>query len=97
MNIGVDLLEEQLEKEELARLNLIAGKKAKDATAYETAAKYLNVGLGLLTSDCWKYNYDIALSLHINAAEAEYLNGNFGKSDEIGEITLQNVSNILLV
>ncbi|MDJ0798467.1 MAG: trifunctional serine/threonine-protein kinase/ATP-binding protein/sensor histidine kinase [Calothrix sp. MO_167.B12] len=95
LNVGVDLLQQQSEKEELARLNLLAGQKAKDATAYEAAAKYLNVGLGLLTSGSWQYNYDMTLSLHIDAAEAEYLNGNFNNSEKISEIALQNLNNIL--
>ncbi|MDJ0615789.1 MAG: AAA family ATPase [Calothrix sp. MO_192.B10] len=95
LNVGIDLLKQQSEKDELAKLNLIAGKKAKDATAYEAAVRYLNVGLGLLTADSWKYKYELTLNLHIDTAEAEYLNGNFNKSEKIGEITLKNANNLL--
>ncbi|MEG3936512.1 hypothetical protein QT990_35665 [Microcoleus sp. T3_B1] len=45
LNFGTDLLTNQSEKDELAELNLIAGQKAKAATAYEAAVNYLNVGI----------------------------------------------------
>jgi predicted ATPase len=48
LNFGLDLLIERSQKDELAELNLLAGKKAKQAAAYEAASKYLNVGLELL-------------------------------------------------
>ena len=77
LNYGTDLLILDSEKYELAELNLIAGQKAKAATAYESAVKYLNVGLGLLAEDSWESRYDLTLSLHEEAAEAAYLNGDF--------------------
>ena len=52
LNIGADLISAVSGKNELARLNLIAGKKAKASAAYQAAVKYLKVGLELLPSDC---------------------------------------------
>jgi serine/threonine protein kinase len=49
LNEGADLIENQAGRIELARLNLIAGKKAKAATAYESALRYLSTGVELLT------------------------------------------------
>lgn len=49
LNVGSELILQQSQKYELARLNWIAGKKAKSSTAYETAVKYLSLGLELLT------------------------------------------------
>ncbi|MEA5593875.1 AAA family ATPase [Rivularia sp. UHCC 0363] len=95
LNFGVDLLTEQSEKNELAKLNLIAGKKAKTATAYEAALKYLNIGLGLLVSDNWQIDYELILNLHIETAEAEYLCGNFEESKNLGNVLLQKAHNIL--
>ena len=89
------MLVEQSEKDELAKLNLIAGEKAKVATAYEAAVRYLETGLALLTNDSWRNTYKLTLNLYIETAEAEYLSGNFEKSKQLGNIVLQKASNIL--
>ncbi|BAZ29792.1 multi-sensor signal transduction multi-kinase [Cylindrospermum sp. NIES-4074] len=95
LNIGVELLVKQADKDELAKLNLIAGKKAKISNAYEAAIRYLNVGLGLLAADSWQSHYEITLNLYIEIAEAEYLNGNFDRSNHLINFTLQQANNIL--
>ena len=95
LNVGVDLLVNQSEKDELAKLNLIAGKKAKASTAYEVAIKYLNVGLRLLAADSWLSQYELTLNLYVETAEAEYLIGNFETSKTKANITLQKANTIL--
>ena len=42
--MGVELITPEAEGEQLARLNLVAGRKAKAATAYAAAVEYFNVG-----------------------------------------------------
>ncbi len=95
LNFGVDLLTEQSEKDQLAKLNLIAGKKAKTATAYETAIKYLNIGLKLLTHCNSQENYELLLNIYVEVVEAEYLQGNFEKSKKLGTLTLRKANTIL--
>ncbi|MEG3987276.1 AAA family ATPase [Microcoleus sp. S28C3] len=95
LNYGTDLLSFESEKYELASLNLIAGQKAKAATAYESAVKYLNVGLGLLASDSWESQYDLTLSLYLEAAETEYLNTNFERSQQLSDVILKQAKTIL--
>ena len=103
LNVGVGFLTEKSEKYELAKLNLIAGKKAKASNAYEAAVRYLNVGLGLINSlgagsvggSSWETDYDLTLNLHVEAAEAEYLNTNFGRSQELADVVLQQATNLL--
>jgi predicted ATPase/signal transduction histidine kinase/tRNA A-37 threonylcarbamoyl transferase component Bud32 len=89
LNEGQNLLTKQTEKLELAKLNLMAGKKAKLATAYEASVRYLNIGLELITVDSWHSDYTLTLSLHVEAAEAEYLIGNFDTSTHLVNITLK--------
>jgi predicted ATPase len=48
LNFGSNLLENQQKRDELAKLNLIAGKKAKASAAYQPALTYLTSGLELL-------------------------------------------------
>lgn len=95
LNHGQNLLTKTEDRLELAKLNLMAGKKAKLATAYEASAKYLNVGLELVTVDNWQTDYTFTLNLHVEAAEAEYLTGNFDSSAHLINLTLDKASNIL--
>ncbi len=92
---GLPLLTSELEKSELAELNLIAGQKAKTAMAYESAVKYLNIGLGLLAKDSWQTQYDLTLNLYVEAVEAEYLTTNFEQSAVLTEIVLNQAINLL--
>ena len=95
LNVGLNLISQESEKEELAKLNLIAGQKAKASTAYEAAVKYLNVGLELLPSVSWQSHYELTRDLHLEALEAEYLNTNFERSQQLSEIVLQQAKTLL--
>ena len=48
LNRGAALISSQDEREQLAELNLIAGKRAKASTAFASALKYLAAGASLL-------------------------------------------------
>ena len=48
LNLGIELVSDESERTEIAKLNLIAGQKAKAATAHAAATEYLQAGLGLL-------------------------------------------------
>jgi len=95
LNMGVEFMAQQSEKDELANFNLIAGRKAKAATAYEAAVKYLNVGLELLPESSWQSHYDLTRDLHLETLEAEYLNTNFGRAQQLSEIVLSQAKNQL--
>lgn len=95
LNVGADLLTDQAKKERLARLNLIAAKKAKAATAYETAARQLRVGLELLREDCWEIQYDLTFPLYVEAAAVEFLNINFERAKMLSEAALKHAKTLL--
>jgi histidine kinase len=95
LNVGIDCLSLQSEKDELAGLNLIAGHKAKAANAYEPALKYLNVGISLLAPDSWVRNYNLTLRLYVETLEAEYLNTNFEQAEILAEVVLRSATNQL--
>ncbi|MBW4678674.1 MAG: AAA family ATPase [Microcoleus vaginatus WJT46-NPBG5] len=95
LNFGTDLLTNQAEKDELAGLNLIAGQKALAATAYEAAVKYLNLGIELLAADSWQNQYELTLALYVKAVEAEYLNINFERSEQLASVVLLHAVNLL--
>ena len=80
LNFGVKLIDEVKEREELARLNLMAGQKAKSTTAYSAAVEYLTLAKTLLAKESWKKQYDLTLCVYQALAESEYLNTHFEKS-----------------
>ena len=78
-NEGFSYIDTESERLQLAELNLAAGRNAKQATAYQAALWYLNMGIGFLPPDRWKNCYSLASSLFAEAIEAEYLNRNFSR------------------
>ncbi|OUL33783.1 serine/threonine protein kinase [Nostoc sp. T09] len=95
LNIGAELITEKSEKDKLAQLNLIAGKKAKAATAYETAVRYLSKGLELLPDDSWHHQYNLTLDLYVEATGAEYLNLNAERATSLAEVVLKQAKSLL--
>ncbi|BAY98341.1 serine/threonine protein kinase with two-component sensor domain [Tolypothrix tenuis PCC 7101] len=95
LNLGIDLIVEQTQKNQLAQLNLIAGNRAKSSTAYAAAVSYFSIGMKLLAADSWNSEYDLTLALYESAAESEYLNTNFDASKKLIDITLQQAKTAL--
>ncbi|HLP90602.1 MAG TPA: AAA family ATPase [Nostocaceae cyanobacterium] len=95
LNIGKELITDQSSKYELAKLNLLAGKKAKSATAYEVAAKYLKAGLEFLEKDGWKNQYKLTLNIYVEIAEVHYLSGQFAQAKETSTLAIKKAKTIL--
>ncbi|WP_322111892.1 ATP-binding protein [Aerosakkonema funiforme] len=53
------------------------------------------MGLGLLASDSWESQYDLTLTLHLEAAEAEYLNTKFERSQQLSDVILKQAKTLL--
>ncbi|MDB5101401.1 MAG: sensor protein [Cyanobacteria bacterium RYN_339] len=73
---GQALLTDPAERLELAGLLLAAGKKARATAAFPAALGFLEAGLTALPADAWTAHYELALGLHLEAAEAAYLASN---------------------
>ncbi|MHC5742355.1 MAG: AAA family ATPase [Nostoc sp.] len=95
LNLGQELIAQSYEREALARLNLAAGYKAKNSTAYAAARAYLQTGIELLTINCWQDQYELTLSLYVAATEAAYLNADFDGMEQIAVQVLQSAQTIL--
>ncbi len=95
LNAGSSLITQSSERQRLVELNLMAGRKAKSATAYATAVDYLTMGIELLPYYSWDIQYSLTLALHIEAAEACYLNIDFEQMDKWAEIVLENAQSLL--
>lgn len=77
LNVALDLPASAHQREELAALNLYAGKKAKASSAYQPALNHLRIGLDLLPADGWESLPDLTRDLTTQAAEAAYLVGQY--------------------
>ncbi|MEH2407867.1 ATP-binding sensor histidine kinase [Nostoc sp.] len=95
INVAVELIEQPTAREELAKLNLIAGRKAKNSTAYNAAVKYFAVGRNLLAGDRWQSQYNLTLNLYVEAVEAAYLNTDIDEMEQLVEVVLQQAKTAL--
>jgi PAS domain S-box-containing protein len=82
LNRGASLITSRGEREQVAELNLIAGKRAKASTAYASALKYLVAGTALLADDCWARRHDLIFPLELLRAECEFLTDELAVAEE---------------
>ncbi|MGN8342792.1 AAA family ATPase [Pseudomonas sp. SMV71] len=82
LNRGTTLMTDPVEREQLAQLNLIAGRRAKASTAYASALSYLITGMQLLDDDYWTRRHGLMFALALNRAECELLTGRLSTAAE---------------
>jgi PAS domain S-box-containing protein len=80
LNRGAPLIAAREEREQLAELNLVAGKRAKASTAYASALAYFIAGT-TLAEDCWERRYDLIFALELGRAECEFLTGALAEAE----------------
>ncbi|MFN6481720.1 MULTISPECIES: AAA family ATPase [unclassified Nostoc] len=95
LNTAIDLIRDNIEREGLAQLNLVAGRKAKASSAYKQALRYLEIGIQLLSEDSWFHQYALSLALHIETAETALLNTNFDRAQQLIETLVSFAENLL--
>ncbi|MGD1701475.1 trifunctional serine/threonine-protein kinase/ATP-binding protein/sensor histidine kinase, partial [Dapis sp. BLCC M229] len=95
LNMGAGLIATDEEKKQLCQLNLQAGRKAKNSTAYAAAIEYLLLGIELLRENSWECDYELTLALYELATESAYLNGDFEKMEQLAEVGLKNARTLL--
>jgi predicted ATPase/class 3 adenylate cyclase len=89
LNRGRELITSPDEKVLLAGLNLQAGQRAKESTANQAAVDHATVALSLLGPEDWGRNYRLTFDVHLLAAEAHYLTGDFARAEELIHECLQ--------
>ena len=94
-NWGKDIITDADERERLSRLNLDAGRKAKQSSAFKAALEYFETGILLLREDPWNEQYELTRNLYTEATEAAYLNGDFTTMDKYYPIVLKNTRDLL--
>lgn len=89
LNHAADLISEKKERNDYAKMNLLAAQKAMRTVAYATALDFLNVGLSFLPQDKWESEYALTLELYLLAAEANYLLFNFEEASRLFDLILE--------
>src|SRR5712692_1140710 len=82
LNRGAALITGRDEREQLAELNLIAGKRAKASTAYASALTYLVAGAAWLVNDSWERRHELTFALELHRAECEFLTGALAEAEQ---------------
>ncbi|BAY50248.1 serine/threonine protein kinase and signal transduction histidine kinase with GAF and PAS/PAC sensor (plasmid) [Scytonema sp. HK-05] len=95
LNLGRHLVTDWQERDKLARLNLLAGHRAKKTLAHSAALQYLTTGIELLAADSWQLQYALTLALHEEAAEAAYLSADFQQMEQWAIVVLENANTVL--
>ncbi len=89
LNWGRGKLSNSQERDQLANLNLQAARKAKEASAYQAALNYINVGLECLPSDGWTQDYDRRFEGQLELGELQFLNSQWDEALATFEVALE--------
>jgi predicted ATPase/signal transduction histidine kinase len=95
LNAGCDYIHDLVERDQLADFNLVAGRKAKAAAAYEPANQYFSIAQGLMNETDWQRQYDLMLTIHLELAESYYLVTQFDRSEQLAATILKQTDHLL--
>jgi predicted ATPase/signal transduction histidine kinase/GAF domain-containing protein len=95
LNRGAGLITSPQERERVARLNLIAGERAKTSTAYASALTYLAAGRALLTEESWGQRYPLIFALEFQRAECEFLSSQLPAAEQRLAMLAAHAANLL--
>lgn len=74
---------DEADRKHLIALNLMAGHRAKENTAFDHAAMFYQAGIDLLPDNAWQSDYLHAYALKLGKLECAYLSGHDAESDEL--------------
>ncbi len=94
-NRALDLLEAPADREQTARLNLAAGRRARRGSAFPAALEYFTIGLKVLGPKAWQDHYRLALALHNETAELAVVNGEFEEASRLARLVHHHATALL--
>ena len=95
LNLALSLLETADDKRQLAQLNAMAGKKAKESAAHDSAMRCLHIALDLLGPTGWEQDYELTVTVHQEAAESACLSGDLAGMSRLTEVLLNKTRTLL--
>lgn len=91
LNEASSLIEDQSDKEDLARLNFQAAQIAHDASSYSAGLHYLRNARRLLSKDAWRDHYELTKGISALFSQTAYLNRLLEEADAELSSALENV------
>ena len=85
LNIGAALIADPEERRAVARLNVSAARRARDAAAHSLASKLLSVGLDLLGKTAWTVDYELTHTARLLEADCAFASGQLEEAFRIVE------------
>ena len=95
LNHSSDLINNDDERLEFIKLNLMAAKKAKTSSAYALAHEYLSHSYTLIKSEIWANHRDLMMDFCHEACEVSFLAGKVKDMDRFGSLVLMKANNLL--
>jgi len=92
LNLGAALIDVAAERLDLARLNLNAGRQARQTSAFGSALAYFRAGIAMLRDAHWTTHYELAFALRFEAAQCEYLCGDFATAEHTTATLLEHAA-----
>ena len=90
LNFAHHLIKDKMEKIQLARLNLVAGKQAKEVAAFSESYRYFTTGIKVLGDHAWEHQYALTLELFYQASILAYLSGFLDDSEKLSQAIIQH-------
>ena len=93
LDLGIDLLDDADERLELVQLNVKAAEKARAASAYSVASRYLRCATTLLGGEArWQSHRALAFRIQRDAAECAHLSGEHTLGTELATAALAHAT-----
>jgi PAS domain S-box-containing protein len=81
LNRAASLVTSREQREQVARLDLLAADQAMASVAFASAASYLAAGSAILPADAWQTTPDLAFAIALRWANCRYLTGELAAAD----------------
>lgn len=81
LNAGLEYITDHTELEQLARMNLMAGRKAKSSAAYGQALNFLMIGAESVKTEGWSRSDGLYFQLVLERTECLYFSGDIGHAE----------------
>jgi predicted ATPase/signal transduction histidine kinase/CheY-like chemotaxis protein/tRNA A-37 threonylcarbamoyl transferase component Bud32 len=96
LNKGLEFINDAAERISLAKLNLLAGQKAKNAVAYATGLNYIQAGLNCLEEQhLWSIHYSLTFSLYREKAELEHSASLFEQAETTMQLLIDHAQTVI--
>lgn len=95
LNHCTDLIKDDGERRDLARLNLMAGERAVKSSAWDSALALFGKGIEFLQNDAWENERDLTRNLHLGMASCALLTKDRERAEALFDLIIKHSENAL--